>query len=366
MARVGERTISYRGRLSHNPAMSNAFDPSLPAAWYPLCRAVDLKAGAALPVQIGGVRYAVWRSATGQVSALAATCCHVGADLARGKVVGETLQCPLHHWRYDAAGRCVQIPGGGAIPRRAGQRSLPCVETYGLIFGFVGGTPTFALPEFADEVDPVWSAATVVEVAAPAATLVANSYDGQHFAAVHDRELLEPPQIMRTGTQHIAIHYRARVVGARLNDRILRALGIGQVGVTIHCWGGSVLHVYNERTANTILVALLPVDDGHSRVFVLTALKRRAPSLLRPFQAAQLAIARWLAVAFLRPDMAVLEGVTMQPRVLLPGDDDCLVAWLRYWRALPRGDQTLAVEEGRDGGGDGIAAALLMGRAHDA
>jgi phenylpropionate dioxygenase-like ring-hydroxylating dioxygenase large terminal subunit len=289
-----------------------------------------------MAVQVGGVRYVVWRTQAGTVSALEAQCCHVGADLARGAVMGETLQCPLHHWRYGVDGLCVHIPGGAAIPARARQSVLPCMEAYGLVFGFVGGAPSFALPRFDGEVDPVWSRAAVVDVAAPLATLVANSYDGQHFAAVHDRELSEPPLISRDSSHHIAIHYRAKVVGQRFNDHLMRGLGVDQVGITIHCWGGSVLHVYNERTANTILVALLPLDENHSRVFIVTALKRRAQGAMRVAQRLQLALARWLAVAFLRPDMVVLEGVTMRPRVLLAGADDCLVAWLRYWRGLPR------------------------------
>jgi phenylpropionate dioxygenase-like ring-hydroxylating dioxygenase large terminal subunit len=316
--------------------MPELFNKLLPEAWYPLCRAADLKPGQVLSISIGGEPYAVWRSASGKVSALTATCCHVGADLARGKVVGEQLQCPLHHWRYGAQGVCGYIPGGATIPARARQRSLPCCEAYGLVFAFLGDRPTFEMPHFAGESDPVWSRAAVVDVAAPYATLVANSYDGQHFAAVHGRDLLEPPQITRLNPLHIAIHYRAKVVGERLNDRVMRALGVDHVDVTIHCWGGSVLHVYNERTPNTILVALLPVDNNHSRVFILTALKARMDGAARLWQYVQLAISRWLAVAFLRPDMRVLEGVTMRLRVLLPGADDCLLAWLRYWRGLPR------------------------------
>jgi nitrite reductase/ring-hydroxylating ferredoxin subunit len=316
--------------------MLNSPTKALPAAWYPLCRVDDLKKGRVLPVQIAGTRYALWRSAAGKVSALAAVCCHVGADLARGTVVGEALQCPLHHWRYGTDGTCVHIPGGATIPLRARQRSLVCTEAYGLVFGFVGGRPSFDPPRFMNEQDPVWSQAAVQDVAAPYTTLVANSYDGQHFAAVHDRELLEPPQITRANVHHIAIHYRAKVVGPRLGDRVMRSLGIDRVGVTIHCWGGSVMLVYNERTANTILVALLPLDDQHTRVFILTALKRKARGVARLFQPLQLAISRALTVAFLRPDMDVLEGVTMRPHLLLPGADDCLVTWLRYWRALPR------------------------------
>ncbi len=309
---------------------------TLPTAWYPLCRSADLQRGQVRPVQIDGVRYAVWRSARGDVSALDATCCHVGADLARGSVTGDTLQCPLHHWRYALDGVCVSVPGGAAIPARARQRALPCCEAYGLIFGYVGGTPPAPLPRFADECDPMWSGAAVVEVDAPLATLVANSFDSQHFAAVHDRELLEPPAITRHHPQHIAIHYRARVVGGRFNDRLLRAVGINDVDVTIHCVGGSIMQVYNARTANTILVALLPVDAAHTRVFIVTALHQRAHGPKQLWQRAYLAVARELAVAFLRPDMAVLQGVRLRPRVLIPGSDDCLVAWLRYWRELPR------------------------------
>ncbi|MCC6457034.1 MAG: Rieske 2Fe-2S domain-containing protein [Caldilineaceae bacterium] len=319
--------------------MSHSSNEVLPAAWYPLCRAGDLETSRVLPVQIQGRRYAVWRSASGKVSALDATCCHVGADLSRGAVRGETLQCPLHHWCYGGDGLCVHIPGDRAIPARARQDALHCVEAYGLVFGFVGKTPDFDIPRFVDEVDPVWSRATVVDVAAPYTTLVANSFDGQHFAAVHDRELLEPPQITRANVHHIAIHYRANVIGQRINDRMMRALGIDRVGVTIHCWGGSVLQVYNERTANTILVALRPLDEQRSRVYILTALKTKARGVARLFQPLHLAVARWLAVAFLRPDMGVLEGVTMRPRVLLPGTDDCLLTWLRYWRSLPRAEQ---------------------------
>lgn len=309
---------------------------TLPATWYPLCRSDELKRGQVRPVQVGGVRYAVWRSHAGTVSALDATCCHVGADLARGTVVGDTLQCPLHHWQYGADGLCIGVPGGAAVPRRARQRALVCCEGYGIVFGFVGGVPSFALPRFANENAPRWSRAAVVDVAAPLATLVANSYDGQHFAAVHDRSLLEPPQISQMNELHMAIHYRAKVAGARLNDRVMRAVGIDDVDVTIHCWGGSVLQVYNARTANTILVTLLPLDEEHTRVFVATVLPHGKQGLMRVWQDAYLAVARQMAVAFLRPDMAVLEGMRMRPRVLLPEHDDCLVAWLRYWRDLPR------------------------------
>src|SRR5262245_35251607 len=155
--------------------MPNTAKERLPVAWYPLCRASDLPRGQILQVQIGGTPYAVWRSMAGQVSALVATCCHVGANLARGEVHGELLQCPLHPWRYEAGGSCVQIPNVKTIPARARQPALVCAEAYGLIFGYLGGEPKVGLPRFDGEVDGVWSQAAVVDVDAPYETLVANS-----------------------------------------------------------------------------------------------------------------------------------------------------------------------------------------------
>ncbi len=235
---------------------------------------------------------------------------------------------------------CVHIPASAEIPARARQAALVVEEAYGLVFGYMGGAPDYALPRFADEQTPRWSRAAVVDVAAPYTTLVANSYDGQHFATVHGRTLLEPPVITRNGPEHIAIQYQAQVVGQRFNDRLLRAIGIATTHVTIHCWGGSVLHVYNRRTANTILVALLPLDETHSRVFIATVLPRSAHGAARLWQMLYLAPARWMTVSFLRPDLRALEGVTLLPRVLLPDVDDALTAWLRYWRALPRAEMT--------------------------
>jgi len=227
--------------------MPNSLNLGLPTSWYPLARACDLKSGQVSGIQLSGERFALWRSETGKVSALAATCSHVGANLARGKVMGESLQCPLHQWCYDANGACVQIPNTRAIPARARQPALQTLEAYGLIFGYYGGAPKTGFPRFEDEHNPLWSRAAVVDVAAPYTTLIANSYDGQHFAAVHDRDLLEPPQITRAGIDHIAIHYRANVAGERISDRFMRALGIDQVDVTIHCWGGSVLQDVPQR-----------------------------------------------------------------------------------------------------------------------
>jgi phenylpropionate dioxygenase-like ring-hydroxylating dioxygenase large terminal subunit len=124
-------------------------DVSYPQSWYPLCRSADLRRGQVIRQQALGIPLAVLRTTQNRVTALHALCSHMGADLSRGCVVGERLQCPLHHWEYGVNGVCEHIPRQDQIPIRARQVTFPCEEHYGLVFAFIGGEPVFAFPRFA-------------------------------------------------------------------------------------------------------------------------------------------------------------------------------------------------------------------------
>lgn len=327
--------------------MTEVRDLAFPLSWYPLCRSRDLKRGKVIRQQAFGAPLAIFRTQQNRVGALHSVCAHMGADLARGRVIGECLQCPLHHWAYNVGGQCELIPHRGKIPARAHQTALHCEEHYGLVFAFLGGEPTFPFPRFdANTPRPLPQAGRAIEqhsrpsitdIDAAYQVLVANSFDGQHFATVHDRELLAPPSITSQTPNHLSIGYQARVVGQRVNDQLMRALGIKTVAIEIHCWGGNTMLVHNSRTANTILVAILPVDATHSRVFVTTVLGHGGKGLgARLLRGLQLALAHRLTVTFLEPDMAILQNLALRPRVLLPDADSCFIQWLRYWKALPR------------------------------
>jgi len=53
---------------------------------------------------------AVWRSASGVVSAWENRCPHRGMRLSHGFVRGESLACAYHGWHYDCSGSCTKIP----------------------------------------------------------------------------------------------------------------------------------------------------------------------------------------------------------------------------------------------------------------
>lgn len=81
--------------------------------------------------------------------AITAFCPHLGADLAGGKVIGQDLQCPFHHWRFAGDGTCTHIPGTDTIPAQANVDTYHVIERNGLVLMWYhakGEAPSWELP----------------------------------------------------------------------------------------------------------------------------------------------------------------------------------------------------------------------------
>src|ERR1700753_2361705 len=83
--------------------------PTAPVGWTFFCLETELRHG---PV---GCTYldrslVAFRTVSGRVGILDARCRHLGADLARGRIVKECLECPYHQWQYGVDGRCENVP----------------------------------------------------------------------------------------------------------------------------------------------------------------------------------------------------------------------------------------------------------------
>jgi len=309
---------------------------SFPKSWYPLCRSSDVKRGKVIRQIAFGVPLAIYRTHQGQVGVLNATCVHMGADLSRGRVVGERLRCPLHEWEFGANGRCEHIPATSEIPERAWQTPLCTQEHYGLVFAFLGGEPAFPLPGFPADATPQTSHVQMMEFNTPYQVLASNSYDAQHFSSVHHRTLLETPRVFSDAPHHYGVSFRARVDGTSYNDRILRTIGVKEVELTANCYGGNTVIAYSGRTANYIMFATLPITATRSRIFVLNAMSdqsaRNLPVFIRPLM---LEITHQLTLAFLHADIAVVKELQFKFGVLLPEADAGFLGWMRYWNSLP-------------------------------
>ena len=58
--------------------------------------------------------------------------------LSLGRLEGDTLRCGYHGLRFDARGRCVEIPGQTQIPPDAAIRAYPLVERFNWVWIWMG------------------------------------------------------------------------------------------------------------------------------------------------------------------------------------------------------------------------------------
>lgn len=116
--------------------------------WHPVLRAKRLGAKP-IRVTVHGQALAVFRTPTG-IAALADRCPHRSASLSGGRVVGDAVECPYHGWRFDASGRCSQIPLADTCNSAFKTRAWRACEAHGLIFVSRNADPDTPPPA------PVW------------------------------------------------------------------------------------------------------------------------------------------------------------------------------------------------------------------
>ena len=98
---------------------------SIPNGWFAVAWSKDLAVGEVQRIRYFDTELVLFRTRTGQVNVLDAYCPHLGAHLAEGgRVVGEAIQCPFHHWQYrrQRVGACISrtrssIPAESVRPR---------------------------------------------------------------------------------------------------------------------------------------------------------------------------------------------------------------------------------------------------------
>jgi 5,5'-dehydrodivanillate O-demethylase len=107
--------------------------------WQPIYASDKLAAGRAVPLDILGQRFTLYRGESGAAHLISPFCAHRGAQLSAGWVEGDRLRCFYHGWTYDGTGQCVEQPaekGGGHERTKIG--GWPVHEYLGLIFAFLG------------------------------------------------------------------------------------------------------------------------------------------------------------------------------------------------------------------------------------
>lgn len=80
----------------------------------------------------------LFRKADGTAVALEDRCCHRQLPLSMGSLINDSLRCGYHGLRFDASGKCVEIPGQESIPPQARVRAYPLHEKFNWVWIWMG------------------------------------------------------------------------------------------------------------------------------------------------------------------------------------------------------------------------------------
>jgi len=145
MIRVHDVAHLLRDRRRPEPPPLAEQRPRLPYpdGWFAVAFADELPPGRVLRRRFMGEDLVVYRTRAGVVRVVEPYCPHLGAHLGYGgRVDGEDIVCPFHHFAFGADGRCVRTGYGTRPPAaRLAQREAREVNGAILIWRHAAGEP---------------------------------------------------------------------------------------------------------------------------------------------------------------------------------------------------------------------------------
>jgi phthalate 4,5-dioxygenase oxygenase subunit len=120
--------------------------------WQPVLYTAELPTPDSPPlrVRILGEDLVAFRDTAGRVGLVGAKCPHRGADLFFGRNEEHGLRCVYHGWKFDADGKCVDMPSepaGSTFRNKLPRAGYPCRERGGVIWAWMGPGDAPELPD---------------------------------------------------------------------------------------------------------------------------------------------------------------------------------------------------------------------------
>lgn len=164
----------------------------IPFGWFHVAFDQEIKPGEIKPMHYFGKDLVMWRSESGKLHLQDAYCPHLGANFGvGGKVLGETIRCPFHHWQFDAEGQVVSIPYAQQLNKKACVRTYPVSVRHGIVMAWYhpeGEAPSYevpSIPEFEDS-EYVTPIVTRHAIRSCLQEMAENTADGAHFVTIHN------------------------------------------------------------------------------------------------------------------------------------------------------------------------------------
>jgi 3-ketosteroid 9alpha-monooxygenase subunit A len=230
-----------------------------PRGWFVVAFSEEIAVGEAKELRYFGEKLVMFRGEDGVVHVLDGYCAHMGASLgAGGKVVGNTIRCPFHAWRYCGTGECVEIPYASKIPAKARQRAWPTREVNGVVLVHhdpAGNAPEFEIPVIPEFGSADWLPWTrnMYAIKTHPREIIENLADKGHFPAVHNTEIDD---------------FSCEIDGHTATQRVKGRAKLPDGGydvfssTTTYHGPGYLLMRMDGALQNYMLVAHTPIDQG--------------------------------------------------------------------------------------------------------
>jgi phenylpropionate dioxygenase-like ring-hydroxylating dioxygenase large terminal subunit len=92
-------------------------------------------------IRVLGEDFVAFRDSNGEIGLLDAYCPHRRANLFWGRNEGAGLRCVYHGWKFDVAGRCVDLPNapdGPTLKNKVTMRPYPTLDRGGILWAYFG------------------------------------------------------------------------------------------------------------------------------------------------------------------------------------------------------------------------------------
>ncbi|MGW6317595.1 Rieske 2Fe-2S domain-containing protein [Streptomyces sp. NPDC055099] len=223
-----------------SPVSANRPRLPYPHGWFAVAFSGDVPPGRVVRRRFKGADLVVYRTRQGRLRVIEPYCPHLGAHLGfGGKVDGEELVCPFHHFAYAPDGTCVRT-GYGSRPPKARLSHWTVREVNGLVMVWSHpehAAPSWEIPAAGTDEFPPPARHTTIVIDHPQ-EVVENAIDIGHFGPVHGTSgarITEPLGIdgprLTIGT---AVHREIPLLGRSDVVFDVEAHGLGYLCVRAH------------------------------------------------------------------------------------------------------------------------------------
>jgi phenylpropionate dioxygenase-like ring-hydroxylating dioxygenase large terminal subunit len=323
---AGQSSAAGRTRLLSRPVPAEGEGGLFSQTWYPICLSGEVTVGSIVGKSFLGGRVVAFRDEDGIAQVLSAYCPHLGADLAVGCVVKNSVRCAFHHWQFDRDGICVRTGTGDPPPPGAVLFNYPTVERYGIVWAFNGTSPLFSLPDLVhpDEELEFKTLAYPEVLNVDPWVVYANTPDLQHLRVVHGFVFEEDTTDRIEWTDH-SLRYQVRA-SVPTGDKI--DFDVSVIGTNIFRQIGTL----NGRWFAFILTSALP-EPGKSSLFFSVATRKSEGD-----EASRRAFLDGLLhfeTGIVEEDLAILQSIRFKPGTMAKSDK-ALIRYFDYVRTFPR------------------------------